>query len=286
MLATRFGPSLPQTIQPRDLSRSLSRCVQAKATKDTETRKARKFGGLGDLLGPIGLTLGNKLSQAPENKTDKQDSVFYRTSEQTDNGSPSPSDHESIHEMTTNEWRAAYEQEGCVDLWVEEEFNSGSRLMGGRSAHKGNGWGIGSGEGPSVSNATRHTVKIHNHHANQEVVVEVPEDRFVLWEAEEQGLLLPYACRMGCCTACAVRVKEGTMSQPEALGISKELKDQGFALMCVGYPKTDLVLETVEEDEIYDLQFGDIFQQQAVDPKNKKFVERDDYALEVANMDE
>ena len=110
--------------------------------------------------------------------------------------------------------------------------------------------------------------------------------RFVLWEAEEQGLLLPYACRMGCCTACAVRVKEGTMSQPEALGISKELKDQGFALMCVGYPKTDLVLETVEEDEIYDLQFGDIFQQQAVDPKNKNFVERDDYALEVANMDE
>lgn len=31
--------------------------------------------------------------------------------------------------MTTEEWRAAYEQEGCVDLWVEEEFNSGSRLM-------------------------------------------------------------------------------------------------------------------------------------------------------------
>ena len=31
--------------------------------------------------------------------------------------------------MTTNEWREAYEQEGCVDLWVEEEFNSGSRLM-------------------------------------------------------------------------------------------------------------------------------------------------------------
>jgi len=97
---------------------------------------------------------------------------------------------------------------------------------------------------------------------------------------------LPYACRMGCCTACAVRVKEGVMSQPEALGISKELKDQGFALMCVGYPKTDLVLETVEEDEIYDMQFGHVFAEQAVDPRNKKHVERDDFALEVANMDE
>lgn len=67
--------------------------------------------------------------QAPENKEDQQDSVFYRTAEQTDNGKPSPSQYESIHEMSTDEWRAAYEQEGCVDLWVEEEFNSGSRLM-------------------------------------------------------------------------------------------------------------------------------------------------------------
>ena len=39
--------------------------------------------------------------------------------------------------------------------------------------------------------------------------------RYILWEAEEQGLLLPYACRMGCCTACAVRIKEGEMYQPQ-----------------------------------------------------------------------
>ncbi len=69
------------------------------------------------------------IAQTPENKEEQQDSAFYRTSEQTDNGKPSPSQHESIHEMSTDEWRAAYEQEGCVDLWVEEEFNSGSRLM-------------------------------------------------------------------------------------------------------------------------------------------------------------
>ena len=76
------------------------------------------------------------------------------------------------------------------------------------------------------------------------------------------------------------------MRQPEALGVSQELRDRGFALMCVGYPETDLVLETVGEDELYDLQFGDSFQQQAVNPNNRAFVERDDFALEVANMDE
>ena len=40
--------------------------------------------------------------------------------------------------------------------------------------------------------------------------------RYILWEAEERGLLLPYACRMGCCTACAVRVLDGELYQPQA----------------------------------------------------------------------
>ena len=35
----------------------------------------------------------------------------------------------SIHSMTTGEWQQAYEADGYVDLWVEEEFNSGSRLV-------------------------------------------------------------------------------------------------------------------------------------------------------------
>ena len=68
--------------------------------------------------------------QGSNNKQGEQDGTLYRTPEQTDNGNPSSSDqNQSIHAMTTNEWRDAYEQGGCVDLWVEEEFNSGSRLM-------------------------------------------------------------------------------------------------------------------------------------------------------------
>ncbi len=34
---------------------------------------------------------------------------------------------------------------------------------------------------------------------------------------------------MGCCTACAVRVTQGSVWQPEALGISQKLKDQASA---------------------------------------------------------
>ena len=72
----------------------------------------------------------------------------------------------------------------------------------------------------------------------------------------------------------------------QSLGISAELKEAGYALMCVGYPRSDLVLETVEEDEVYDLQFGSSFAEQAVDPTNRESIERDDWALEIANMDE
>ncbi len=36
--------------------------------------------------------------------------------------------------------------------------------------------------------------------------------RYILWEAEDKGLELPYACRMGCCTACAVKVLQGEVS--------------------------------------------------------------------------
>ncbi|XP_047341118.1 ferredoxin C 2, chloroplastic isoform X2 [Impatiens glandulifera] len=82
----------------------------------------------------------------------------------------------------------------------------------------------------------------------------------------------------GCCTSCAVRVKSGQLRQPEALGISAELKSQGYALLCVGYPSTDLEVETQDEDEVYWLQFGRYF---ARGP-----IERDDYALELAMGDE
>ena len=149
----------------------------------------------------------------------------------------------------------------------------------------GETYGIGTGEGVSRGNVQSHHVKIHNRYADEIVEVEVPEDRYVLWEAEDHGLKLPYACRMGCCTTCAVKVLSGEMYQPQALGISKHLKEQGYALMCVGFPKSDLVLETVNEDEVYDLQFGRQFEEQALN-KTGQNIQRDDFALELADMDE
>ena len=104
-----------------------------------------------------------------------------------------------------------------------------------------------------------HTITIRDRNTGTTHLVEVPEDRYILHSAEEQGVTLPFSCRNGACTACAVRVLEGELEQPEAMGISPELKKQGYALLCVSYPRSDLEVETQDEDEVYELQFGRYF---------------------------
>jgi ferredoxin len=51
----------------------------------------------------------------------------------------------------------------------------------------------------------------------------------------------------------------GSLHQPEAVGLSPELKAQGYALLCVSYARSDIEVETQDEDEVYELQFGRFF---------------------------
>jgi ferredoxin len=104
-----------------------------------------------------------------------------------------------------------------------------------------------------------YTVRIHNRQTNTYQTIRVPDDRYILMCAENQGVQLPFACRNGACTTCAVRVKSGQVDQPEAVGLSPKLRDAGYALLCVSYPCSDLEVETQDEDEVYELQFGRYF---------------------------
>jgi ferredoxin len=99
-------------------------------------------------------------------------------------------------------------------------------------------------------------VKIHNRQDNTDHAIQVPADRYILMSAENQGVELPFACRNGACTTCAVRVLRGEIDQPEAMGLSPKLKADGYALLCVSYACSNLEVETQDEDEVYELQFG------------------------------
>ena len=104
-----------------------------------------------------------------------------------------------------------------------------------------------------------HKITIHNRHTGKRHVIVVPEDRYILQSAENQGVELPFSCRNGACTTCAVRVKTGEIYQPEAMGLSPDLRKRGYALLCVSYARCDLEVETQDEDEVYELQFGRYF---------------------------
>lgn len=102
-------------------------------------------------------------------------------------------------------------------------------------------------------------IQIHNRKTGTHHTLQVPEDRYILQTAENQGVDLPFSCRNGACTTCAVRILEGEIYQPEAMGLSQKLRDKGYALLCVSYPRSDLEVETQDEDEVYELQFGRYF---------------------------
>ena len=105
----------------------------------------------------------------------------------------------------------------------------------------------------------KYTIKVRDRSTGEEYSLQVPGDRYILHSIEQQGGELPFSCRNGACTTCAVRVLSGDIYQPEAIGLSPALRRQGYALLCVSYARSDLEVETQDEDEVYELQFGRYF---------------------------
>ena len=91
------------------------------------------------------------------------------------------------------------------------------------------------------------TVTIKNKETGKVYQEQVNSDEYILKEFEKKGFKLSFSCRNGCCTSCAVKIKSGTLQQPEAMGVSQALKDKGYALLCVAKATSDLEVETTYE---------------------------------------
>ncbi|ACK72175.1 ferredoxin (2Fe-2S) [Gloeothece citriformis PCC 7424] len=86
--------------------------------------------------------------------------------------------------------------------------------------------------------------------------IEVSEDQTILKAALDAGIELPNSCNAGVCTTCAAQLLEGTVEQSDGMGLSPELQKEGYALLCVAFPRSNLKLESEKEDMVYHRQFG------------------------------
>lgn len=107
---------------------------------------------------------------------------------------------------------------------------------------------------PIVVMTQIYTVEIH--HQGTVHTIQVPEDQTVLSVADQAKLGLPSSCHAGVCTTCAAQVVEGQVEQVDCMGISPDLQKQGYALLCVSYPRSNLKVDTEKEDTVYNLQLG------------------------------
>ena len=52
--------------------------------------------------------------------------------------------------------------------------------------------------------------------------------------AEKNGVQIPYGCRQGLCGTCSTRVLSGTVQMDVEDGLTREQKNAGYVLPCVG----------------------------------------------------
>ncbi|MEM6714617.1 MAG: 2Fe-2S iron-sulfur cluster-binding protein [Cyanobacteria bacterium P01_D01_bin.6] len=102
--------------------------------------------------------------------------------------------------------------------------------------------------------ANTYTVEIK--HQGTVTSLQVPEDETILTVANEAGLDLPFSCSAGVCTTCAALITAGTVDQTDGMGVGIDLQAEGYALLCVAFPRADIKLETEQEDVVYQKQFG------------------------------
>ncbi|MEM7757094.1 MAG: 2Fe-2S iron-sulfur cluster-binding protein [Cyanobacteria bacterium P01_G01_bin.67] len=100
------------------------------------------------------------------------------------------------------------------------------------------------------------TYSVEISHQDKIQTIQVSESETILDAATRAGVDLPFSCSAGVCTTCAAQILAGEVEQSEGMGVSPELQAEGYALLCVAYPRSDIKLESGKEEIVYQRQFG------------------------------
>jgi ferredoxin len=106
----------------------------------------------------------------------------------------------------------------------------------------------------STSLFAKPVYKVTIQHEGKETILDVASDYSILNAALDAGIELPYDCKLGVCLTCPSRVVSGKVDQTEGT-LDDSVTEQGYALTCITYPRSDCVIKSIEEDELVSAQF-------------------------------